>query len=127
MVSETAVKNSVALLEAVFSVTAKSPFAPEEVPAKLEQSMGLGRNSWPLAVIRQLADAFLAMADGRKKSLYEARWLNLCGFCLRPGFGYPGDDFRIEQARRVYSAGLTYGNQVQCEIHQSIYCDAWLP
>jgi hypothetical protein len=33
-----------------------------------------------------------------------------------PGFGYPGDDFRIEQARRIYSAGLTYGNQVQCEI-----------
>ena len=122
MVSETAVKNSVALLEAVFSVTAKSPFAPEEVPAKLEQSMGLGRNSWPLAVIRQLADAFLATADGRKKSpSYEARWLNLCGFCLRPGFGYPGDDFRIEQARRVYSAGLTYGNQVQCEIDWWIY------
>ena len=65
--------------------------------------MGLGRNSWPLAAIRQLADAFLAAADGRKKSpAFEARWLNLCGFCLRPGFGYPGDDFRIEQARRIY-------------------------
>ena len=58
---------------------------------------------WPLAAIRQLADAFLAAADGRKKSpAFEARWLNLCGFCLRPGFGYPGDDFRIEQARRIY-------------------------
>ncbi|HTX35302.1 MAG TPA: Hsp70 family protein [Bryobacteraceae bacterium] len=122
VVSETAVKNSVALLDSVFSPTAKSPFAPEEVPAKLEQSMGLGKNSWPLAVIRQLADAFLAAADGRKKSpSYEARWLNLCGFCLRPGFGYPGDDFRIEQARRVYSAGLTYGNQVQCEIDWWIF------
>jgi hypothetical protein len=82
----------------------------------------LGKNSWPLTVIRQLADAFLAAADGRKKSpAYEVRWLNLCGFCLRPGFGYPGDDFRIELARRVYSAGLTYGNQVQCEIDWWIY------
>jgi hypothetical protein len=84
--------------------------------------MGLGRNSWPLSAIRQIADAFLATADGRKKSpAYEIRWLNLCGFCLRPGFGYPGDDFRIEQARRVYAAGLTYGNQTQCEIDWWIF------
>ena len=69
--------------------------------------MGLGKNCWPLSAIRQMADAFLAAADGRKKSPgYEMRWLNLAGFCLRPGFGYPGDDFRIEQARRVYSGGL---------------------
>ena len=92
------------------------------MPAKLEQTMGLGRNSWPLSAIRQMADAFLAAADGRKKSpAYEVRWLNLAGFCLRPGFGYPGDDFRIEQARRVYAAGITYGNQVQCEIDWWIF------
>jgi hypothetical protein len=61
-------------------------------------------------------------ADGRKKSpAYEIRWLNLCGFCLRPGFGYPGDDFRIEQARRIYAPGLTFGNQVQCEIEWWIF------
>ena len=41
------------------------------------------------------------------------RSLNLCGFCLRPGFGYPGDEWRIEQARRVYAAGLQYKTQVQ--------------
>ena len=84
--------------------------------------MGLGKNSWPLSAIRQMADAFLAAADGRKKSpAYEIRWLNLGGFCLRPGFGYPGDDFRIEQVRRLYSGGLTYGNQVQCEIDWWIF------
>src|SRR5207248_3467086 len=69
-----------------------------------------------------MADAFLGVSDGRKKSpAYESRWLNLAGFCLRPGFGYPGDDFRIEQARRLYSAGLTYGNQAQCEIDWWIF------
>jgi molecular chaperone DnaK (HSP70) len=122
VVSEQAMRNSLELIQAVFSPNAKSPVAPEEVPAKLEQSMGLGRNSWPLSAIRQIADAFLAVADGRKKSpAYEIRWLNLCGFCLRPGFGYPGDDFRIEQARRVYAAGLTYANQTQCEIDWWIF------
>jgi molecular chaperone DnaK (HSP70) len=122
VVSEQALAASLELIGQVFSVASKSPVAPEELPAKLEQTMGLGRNSWPLAAIRQMADVFLTNADGRKKSpAYEVRWLNLCGFCLRPGFGFPGDDFRIEQARRVYSAGLTYGNQAQNEIDWWIY------
>jgi len=38
-----------------------------------------------------------------------------------PGFGYPGDDFRIEQARRLYSGGIAYANQVQCEIDWWIF------
>jgi hypothetical protein len=122
VVSEPALTASVELVNAVFSPQGKSPVPPEEVPARLEQTMGLGRNSWPLQAIRQLADAFLANADGRKKSpAFEMRWLNLCGFCLRPGFGYPGDDFRIEQARRVYSAGLTYAKHAQGEIDWWIF------
>lgn len=110
------------MVPAVFSTQLKSPLPPEELPAKLEQILGLGKNSWPLTAIRQLADTFLSAADGRKKSpAYEARWLNLAGFCLRPGFGFPGDDFRIEQARRVYSAGIQHANQVQCEIDWWIF------
>ncbi len=122
VVSEQALKTSLELIGAVFSPTAKSPIEPPELPARLEQTMGLGKNSWPLSAIRQMADAFLAGADGRKKSpAYEMRWLNLAGFCLRPGFGYPGDDFRIEQARKIYSGGLTYANQVQCEVDWWIF------
>jgi molecular chaperone DnaK (HSP70) len=122
VVSEQALKASLDLIGSVFATDAKSPIAPEKLPAKLEQTMGLGKNSWPLATIRQMADVFLNTAGGRKKSpAYEIRWLNLCGFCLRPGFGYPGDDFRIEQVRRVYAGGITYGNQVQCEIDWWIF------
>jgi molecular chaperone DnaK (HSP70) len=122
VVSEQALASSLELIQAVFSPTGKTPVPPEELPGKLEGTMGLGRNSWPLAAIRDMADAFLAVADGRKKSpAYEIRWFNLAGFCLRPGFGYPGDDFRIEQARRIYSSGLTFGNQAQCEIDWWIF------
>jgi molecular chaperone DnaK (HSP70) len=122
VVSEQALQSSLELIAAVFAPSAKAPIAPEELPAKLEQTMGLGKNSWPLSAIRQMADVFLAAADGRKKSpAYEIRWLNLCGFCLRPGFGYPGDDFRIEQARRLFAGGVAYGNQVQCEIDWWIF------
>ena len=81
-------------------------FRPRNCPRDWSRRSGLGRNSWPSGTIRQLADAFLAHANGRKKSpAFEARWLNLCGFCLRPGFGFPGDEYRIEQARRVYAGG----------------------
>jgi hypothetical protein len=83
----------------------------------------LGRLSWPLPTIRALADKLLAFADGRRKNApCEARWLNLTGFCLRPGFGFTGDDFRIEQARRVYSSGLVFGNQVDNETQWWIFC-----
>jgi molecular chaperone DnaK (HSP70) len=122
VVSEQALAASLELIQAVFSPSGKAPIPPEELPGKLEQTMGLGRNSWPLPAIRQMADAFLSVSDGRKKSpAYEIRWLNLAGFCLRPGFGFPGDDFRIEQARRIYAAGLTYANQAQCEIDWWIF------
>ena len=64
----------------------------------------------------------LDLAEGRKRSpACEARWLNLCGFCLRPGFGFPGDDWRIEQARRIYAAGIQFPNQVQNEIEWWIF------
>ncbi len=98
-------------------------FPPEQLPSRLEQALALGRASWPLPTVRKLADKLLQNSDGRRKNAqHEARWLNLTGFCLRPGFGYPGDDFRIEQARRIYAGGLTFGNQVQCEIDWWIFC-----
>jgi molecular chaperone DnaK (HSP70) len=122
VIAETALKQALELIPAVFSPAAKSPIAPEELPARLEQVLGLGKNSWPLGAIRQMADAFLSAADGRKKSpAYEARWFNLVGFCMRPGFGYPGDDYRIEQARRLYASGIQHSNQVQCEIDWWIF------
>ena len=107
-------------LEEVFAPSGTA--APEELPACLEQTLGLGRLSWPSDLIRAMADKFLEHAEGRRKSAqHEARWLNLCGLCLRPGFGYPGDDLRIEQARRIYAAGMVFGNQVQVESEWYIF------
>jgi hypothetical protein len=118
VIGDEALSNALALIPATFS----GGSAPEELPAKLEQALGLGRNSWPLSAIRKLADALIELAEGRKRSAaHEARWLNLCGFCLRPGFGFPGDDYRIEQARRVYAGGLQFSNQVQNEIEWWIF------
>lgn len=120
VISDEAVKAAEAHIRAVFAAGASN--APEELPAKLEQALGLGRNSWPLSTIRRLADVFLEVSDGRRRgAAHEARWLNLCGFCLRPGFGFPADDYRIEQARRIYASGMAFPNQVDCEIQWWIF------
>lgn len=120
VVSEEALRTAEAQIREVFG-PASGP-APEELPAKLEQALGLGRNAWPLGAIRKLGDVFLEAADGRKRGpAWEVRWLNLAGFCLRPGFGFPGDDYRIEQARRIYAGGMAFPNHVECEIQWWIF------
>jgi molecular chaperone DnaK (HSP70) len=113
VVSQEAVDAAAELVRGAFTSGAVSP---EELPARLEAALGLGRSSWPVDVARRLADVFLEQMENRKRSAaLEVRWLNLGGFCLRPGFGYIGDDFRIEQVRRIYSAGPQFANQVQNE------------
>jgi hypothetical protein len=120
VISTTAMENARELIRGTFGPSPQ--IAPEELPGKLEQSLALGRNSWPLATLRQLGDWMLELSEGRGRGpAYEARWLNLCGFCLRPGFGFPGDDFRIEQARRIYASGLRFPNAVESEIQWWIF------
>lgn len=119
VISDEALAAAGALIPAAF---VHDTVEASQLPARLEQALGLGRNSWPVSAIRKLGDVMLELAEARKRSsAHELRWLNLCGFCLRPGFGFPGDDFRIEQARRVYAAGLTFANQVQNEIEWWIF------
>ncbi len=121
VISEEAVEGAKGLIRAVFVPGAGSS-TPEELPARLEQALGLGKNSWPLATIRQLSDVLLEASDGRKASAaHELRWLNLTGFCLRPGFGFPGDDWRIEQARRVYASGLVFSNQIENQVQWWVF------
>jgi molecular chaperone DnaK (HSP70) len=119
VVSDEAVEAALGLIRDTFELAA---LEPEALPARLEQALSLGRASWPLSAIRRLADLFLELEPARKKgAAFEARWLNLCGLCLRPGFGFPGDEYRIEQARRVFAQGAAFGNQAQNEIEWWIF------
>jgi len=84
--------------------------------ARLEDVLGFGKHAWPLGAVRPLADTLLEVAEGRRRSArHEARWLNLAGYCLRPGYGAPLDDWRMTQLRRVYLAGLASPGDVQCQ------------
>ncbi|HOC18305.1 MAG TPA: Hsp70 family protein [Vicinamibacterales bacterium] len=112
------------LLRAVFAprpaesgeVTPTARVTPETLPARLEAALGYGRLAWETPLARALADTLIELADGRRLGpRYEARWLNLLGFCLRPGFGAPADDWRIGRVRGVYVEGLLFPNDPQCQ------------
>jgi len=90
---------------------------PASLVGELESVTGMKRESWPLAASRLFCDVLLEVADGRRLSpRHEVRWLNLLGYCLRPGFGDPQDSARITQARRVYSAGLAFPRELQSQV-----------
>ncbi|MFI3135272.1 MAG: molecular chaperone DnaK, partial [Methylococcaceae bacterium] len=44
---------------------------------------------------------------------HERVWLSLAGFCLRPGFGYPLDDWRVEQLWKTYNQNIQFVNDTQ--------------
>jgi hypothetical protein len=111
-----ALQRARALVVAVFAEadTGSPDASPETLMARLEDALGFGKHAWPLGAVRPLADTLLEAAEGRRRSArHEARWLNLAGYCLRPGFGAPLDDWRMTQARRVYLAGLAFPGDVQ--------------
>ena len=94
---------------------------PEALPSVLETTIGFGRMAWPTPVIRALADTLLQHADGRRRGpSFEARWLNLVGFCLRPGFGAPLDEWRVGRLRGVYVEGVVFASDLQCQAEWAV-------
>ncbi|MFZ4874622.1 Hsp70 family protein [Janthinobacterium sp. Mn2066] len=84
----------------------------------LEQGLG-AREQWPAPLLRQLFDALMSRAKGRRRTLeHEKVWLNLAGYCLRPGYGEPLDDWRMEQLWALFDTGVQ-----QHKDHQ--VCSEW--
>jgi hypothetical protein len=113
IVSDEAVEAGERAIRSVFD-SRGGEVTTESLVAHLEQIAGYAKTAWPLPVIRRFADVLLSVADGRRGSpALEARWLNLFGFCFRPGFGAAKDPWRIGEARTIYAAGLVFPNAVQ--------------
>lgn len=75
---------------------------PGQLMEHLEGQLNRPRREWPPSVLRGLWEALCKCASQRKVSAeLEARWWNLAGFLLRPGFGYPLDDFRIKELWKI--------------------------
>lgn len=95
---------------------------PERLAKELVSILELGKDKWPTPLIRKLADAFLECRQGRSLTpQHEARWFNLLGFCLRPGFGDPVDEWRIKEIWKIFPAGLEFPRQAQARAEWWIF------
>lgn len=79
----------------------------------LEKILGK-RDTWDTPLLRELFAALWEGARRRRRSAdHERLWFSLTGYCLRPGFGYPLDDWRIRQLWSIYEQGVQYGKDAQ--------------
>ncbi len=100
------------LLEAMRAALDEAFAHKEKLPLltqRLEEILEMERDRWSLPVLRALADLLLERKKVRERTaLHEARWLNLTGFSLRPGYGEALDPFRIRKLWGLYFEGLKH-------------------
>ncbi len=89
---------------------------PPSVMKQLQAILG-PRDSWAFTTLRALWEPLKELRGGRGKSpAHEARWYNLVGFTLRPGFGYPLDDWRVKETWRLFNAGIVHDKDDPCKL-----------
>jgi len=74
----------------------------------LEKLLG-ERERWDTPLLRELFGQLLAAGKRRRRSAdHERLWFHLSGYCLRPGFGYPVDAWRVDQIWTYYAEGVQF-------------------
>lgn len=82
---------------------------PDETAGRLADAIGMPRGEWPPSLLRAIWNELLQLSEGRRRSAaHEARWLNLAGYCLRPGYGMAADDWRVEETWRAISGRILH-------------------
>ncbi len=116
--SDATVETAAQLIRDAFGGSADADtLAPETLASQMEAALGAKRDSWPVPAIRRFGEVLIEVAAGRKKSpRHEVRWLNLSGWCLRPGFGAPGDDVLANDLWTIVSNELVFGDDLQCQV-----------
>jgi hypothetical protein len=100
------------LFKAVFDLR-ETP--PEALVKKLEALLEQPRQDWSPGVLRTLWECLLPHEPARAHGpQYEARWLNLLGYTLRPGCGHPLDEWRVEQTWKIVHGGIRHKRNEQC-------------
>ncbi|MFH1809992.1 MAG: Hsp70 family protein [Pseudomonadota bacterium] len=75
---------------------------------QLEKLLG-ARDSWSTALSRELFGTLLVGARRRRRSAdHERLFFQLAGYCLRPGFGAPFDDWRIGELWKLCADSVQY-------------------
>nr|WP_320193048.1 Hsp70 family protein [uncultured Desulfobacter sp.] len=110
------------LLTEAFSGPADSPRLPSVVK-NIEKLVETKKNKWPLSFLRAVADHLIENVKWRSNSPeHEVRWLNLTGFCIRPGFGDAFDEGRMPKLWKVYLQRCLFPKAKQNAVEWWIFC-----
>ena len=91
----------------VFAAAGSTP--PQKLMPNLVQALGMEKHEWPTSVLRRMWDMLMEFEEGRHRShAHEARWLNLVGYVLRPGYGFAVDDWRVAQTWRAVNGKVAF-------------------
>lgn len=116
------VAECVSMLQASFSRPGTDEQDMAGVVKAIETIVGRPKNRWPLSFLRALADCLIQLQDSRAFSgSHETRWLNLTGFCMRPGFGDAFDEGRMKRLWKIYLSGLIYDKSKQNRLEWWIF------
>jgi len=109
------VERAGAMLSELFGL--EGPLGSKNLVPRMERILKSKRDQWPLPTIRGFFEILRPDKAHRKGPAgLEAAWLNLAGFCLRPGYGYPGDGERLELMLPVLEAGCgAWDNRTRVE------------
>jgi molecular chaperone DnaK (HSP70) len=111
-----------ALVEKVYGVAPQAVDLKEvkQLGSTLEAALG-PRETWRLPLLREIWSTLLAGANKRRRSaVHERVFFRLLGYSLRPGFGYPLDEWRCEQTFRLFAESVnTHGDH-------SVWNEFWI-
>jgi len=110
------------LVERVFGA-APRVVEPREVKRfgeSLEAALG-PRETWSVPLLRELWSTLFAGAKRRRRSaVHERLFYRFVGYGLRPGFGYPLDEWRCEQTFGLLAENVTFHSEV------SVWNEFWV-
>lgn len=82
---------------------------PSKLMNELVQATGDPKHQWPTSLLRRMWEMLMQHEPGRRQSAqHEARWLNLAGYALRPGYGFAVDDWRVAETWRTVRNRLAH-------------------
>ena len=109
-------------LDQAFSSKTQGDEDLKGIVKQIELMVEQPKTNWPLSFLRRLADQLLAMDSSRMVSAdHEARWLNLTGFCMRPGFGDAFDEERARKLWKIYLSGSKFKKNQQNRLEWWIF------
>jgi molecular chaperone DnaK (HSP70) len=87
--------------------------SPDGLVKRMTRVLQTPRHQWPPSLLRRIWETLMEMEAGRRRSsAHEARWINLLGYALRPGYGMAMDDWRVAETWRTVHNKLLHASSI---------------